>query len=285
MIFVGGIHGVGKTTYCKALELRESKVRYSASELIARGYPQHYEEKKVLDIDINQKVLLNEIKKLEINSQDLIIDGHLCLRNKQGEVERIPRSLFERLGIETLIVLVDAPICIQKKLQSRDKIDWSLDFINHFQMEEIKYAKQLSNEFDFDLRIVSCLSEDKAFGHNILLPVKRIFIEEILCGKKKYEFRKKICVENIDKIYLYATSPDKKVLGEARVLEKIYMDKERLWSYTKTEAGISKEYFMEYFKNSNRASAYVLGEVYRYNEPIKLEDMGISYTPQSYVYL
>ena len=42
---------------------------------------------------------------------------------------------------------------------------------------------------------------------------------------------------------------------------------------------------MKYFKNKDIAFAYKLGKVIVYKQPKKLEDIGIDYYPQSYVYL
>ena len=42
---------------------------------------------------------------------------------------------------------------------------------------------------------------------------------------------------------------------------------------------------MKYFENKSIAYAYELGSVIVYKYPKKLEDIGINYYPQSYVYL
>ncbi len=92
-------------------------------------------------------------------------------------------------------------------------------------------------------------------------------------------------MENIDKIYLYVTSPIKKIIGEVGVLEKYFMKKEHLWEVTHEKAGITEEFFEKYFKNQNWAGAYKLGKVIQYEVPIELKEMGINYVPQSYAYV
>lgn len=49
----------------------------------------------------------------------------------------------------------------------------------------------------------------------VLLSIKPEFTHKIFDGTKKYEFRKKVFKdENIRKVIVYASSPEKKVLGE-----------------------------------------------------------------------
>ena len=119
----------------------------------------------------------------------------------------------------------------------------------------------------------------------MILPIKPVFADKILSGEKKYEFRKKLCSKDIDKIYIYATAPVKKIIGEVKVKNKLGMDKEALWKQTQLGAGISKAFFNAYFQKQNYACAYEIGEAMRYNVPISLESLGINYVPQSYIYV
>jgi len=120
---------------------------------------------------------------------------------------------------------------------------------------------------------------------NIILPIKPLYANKILSGEKKYEYRKKLCKDSIDKIYIYATSPVKKIIGEVKVLQKLNQEKKVLWEISKEESGVSREEFFKYFQKTEIGCAYYLGEVKKYNEPLTLESIGIKYTPQSYVYI
>ncbi len=120
---------------------------------------------------------------------------------------------------------------------------------------------------------------------NIVLPIKPSYADKILSGEKKYEYRKRLCKDSIDKIYIYATSPVKRIIGEVKVLQKLNQEKEILWEISKEESGVSKEEFFKYFQKTDNGSAYYLGEVKKYNQPLTLESIGIKYTPQSYVYI
>lgn len=120
---------------------------------------------------------------------------------------------------------------------------------------------------------------------SILLSIKPEFAEKILIGEKRYEFRRKLCRKDIDKIYIYETSPVKKVVGEVSVIGKMQGDKDAVWSRTKASAGVSREGYERYFDGMETAAAYCLGDVMRYETAKDIKDFGISKPPQSFVYI
>ena len=120
----------------------------------------------------------------------------------------------------------------------------------------------------------------------ILMPINPEYVDEILAGRKKYEYRKiKAKRNNIDKIIIYSTSPIMKVVAEVDIKEILEEEPEKLWEMTKNESGITKEFYNKYYKNKNTAIAYKLGTIKVYDEPKNLNDIGINYVPQSFVYL
>lgn len=118
----------------------------------------------------------------------------------------------------------------------------------------------------------------------ILLSIRPEYARKILDGKKKYEFRKSTCRKKVDKILLYATSPVKKIVGEAEVVEVLTDSPEKIWEMTRDGAGIDYETFEQYY-GGRRAVAYVLGHVTRYAREEELMEYGIKRAPQSFVYV
>lgn len=287
MFFVCGIHGVGKTEYCRELAVKKGVSTFSASQLIDKVEKKSYYKKRVSEISKNQEILVEQVKKLREETGDFILDGHMCLMNQKGNIEFIDERIFRALNIECIEVLVDNPRNICERLSLRDGDSWGEKQIEKFQDSEVSYAKKIAKSLEIDFRIIKQLDKNKRndFGKNIILPIKPKFVEKILDGEKKYEYRKQICLKNIDKIYLYATSPVMAIVGEADVLEKTTMRKEKLWDMSREQSGISKEYFDDYFCKSEMASAYRLGNTRRYHRPIKLNEVGITFIPQSYVYV
>lgn len=120
----------------------------------------------------------------------------------------------------------------------------------------------------------------------ILIPINPEYVEKILLGQKKYEYRKiKPQKNNIDKMYIYSTAPVKMVVAEADIEDIIIEKPNKIWELTKDYAGINKDFFDNYYKGKDLAIAYKLGKVTRYVNPKKLEDLGINYVPQSFIYI
>ena len=82
----------------------------------------------------------------------------------------------------------------------------------------------------------------------ILLSIKPEYCDRIFAGTKKFEFRKHLAQDDVCKIVIYSTAPEKKVLGEVEVKGTITMKKTPLWEYTKEFAGISREKYRQYFE-------------------------------------
>ncbi|MBR2811085.1 MAG: ASCH domain-containing protein [Solobacterium sp.] len=119
----------------------------------------------------------------------------------------------------------------------------------------------------------------------MLLSIKPEYVNKIVAGTKKYEFRKFRCREDVDTIVIYATSPVKQVIGEVPIISVIEDAVDEVWKQTRQEGGITEKAFMEYYKNKQVAVAYQLGAVMQYDEPMALSDVGLSYVPQSFAYI
>lgn len=119
---------------------------------------------------------------------------------------------------------------------------------------------------------------------NIILSIKPEFVEKILSGEKKYEYRKKVCKEDVEKIYIYATAPIKMVVGEVEVIGKKRLNKEKLWEKTQKQSGITKEFYDKYFVNCEEGSVYCLGKIIKYEKGKLLQEFGVKVPPQSFVY-
>lgn len=120
---------------------------------------------------------------------------------------------------------------------------------------------------------------------NMLISINPEHVENIFNGSKKYEYRKIRCKQEIDKMIIYSTFPIMKVVGEAKV-EKILEDSpDNIWEATKNDSGINFKFYKEYFKNKNKAIAYKLTEIKKYDSPKELSNYGVKNAPQSYVYV
>lgn len=283
MVLVCGIHGSGKTVFSRRLSYQKEIPYYSASQLIDKAFPLNQRQSKNIDnIAHRQIFLLNEINELNKYNDNYILDGHLCVVDQFDHIIKVSINVLLAMHITEIIVMIADPLLICERLKNRDKVIYDKGFIEKYQDEELSYAKYLSKVLNIDLHIVH---SDNLNQNSILLSIKPIYAKLILDGTKKFEYRKRICKKQIERIIMYESYPTKKVVGEVQVVSKMSIDKKELWNLTKENAGINKDTFMEYFKNSNIACAYQLGHVIRYPEGISLEELGVSKAPQSFIYL
>lgn len=119
----------------------------------------------------------------------------------------------------------------------------------------------------------------------MLLSINPQYVASIIKGSKIYEYRKFRCRSDVDKIIIYATAPQKQVVGEAEIEEILEDDLHTVWSKTKKYSGITYQFFMDYYKGKEKAVAYHLKNLVVYDKPKTLADIGISYAPQSFCYV
>ncbi|WP_454961699.1 ASCH domain-containing protein [Eggerthia catenaformis] len=120
---------------------------------------------------------------------------------------------------------------------------------------------------------------------SILLSINPEYVEKIMNGSKKFEYRKRECKRKIDRIVIYSTAPVKKIIGEAEV-EKVLVDSlEKIWKITKDFSGIDKIFFDSYYRDKDYAVVYQLKNIIEYASPRDLSEYGISNAPQSFQYI
>jgi predicted transcriptional regulator len=119
----------------------------------------------------------------------------------------------------------------------------------------------------------------------ILLAINPEYVQNILSGIKKYEFRKSVAKQPVSSIIIYETVPTKKVVAEVEVVAVLKASPEELWTLTSDAAGTSKDFFDAYFTGREFAYAYKLGKVNRFDEPKELSEYGLTAAPQGFVYI
>ncbi len=146
--------------------------------------------------------------------------------------------------------------------------------------------RTLDLNYDFNLikdQLVKIAEDFKR--EDILISIKPEYVEKIISGEKKFEYRTRIANRSIGKMYIYESTTTKKVVAEAEILEVLAMKPSELWEKTNTQSGTTKSFFMSYFKGKEVAYAYKLGRVTVYRRPMELSAFGLKSAPQSFVYL
>ena len=121
----------------------------------------------------------------------------------------------------------------------------------------------------------------------VLMSIKPEFALKIFDWSKRFEFRKTIFKnKDIKKIIVYASSPIQKVIWEFEVEYVLCKDIDNLWLETSEYAWISKEYFLDYFKNKSVWYAIKIKNPKKYKDFLGLKnDFNINFAPQSFIYL
>lgn len=121
-----------------------------------------------------------------------------------------------------------------------------------------------------------------------MLSIKPKYVEKILNGTKKYEYRKKIFKNrNVNTIIIYATKPIGKVVGEFYIKDIIEDNPTVIWNLTNEYSGISKDSFDDYFQNVQEGFAIEIDSFVKYKKGLNLNEVSkeVKNAPQSFVYI
>ncbi|MGY2683185.1 ATP-binding protein [Pseudomonas tolaasii] len=147
MIFVAGIHGSGKTTFCTGLSKVLGVPTYSASALIKewRKDQSWSEDKRAGQISENQNALISAVNSLRHQGPFFILDGHFVLLSSEGIATNVDLSVFDELQISGIILLQSAPEIVVQRLKSRDLASWKtpliVELISAEREQVVKYSR------------------------------------------------------------------------------------------------------------------------------------------------
>lgn len=146
IIFLGGIHGVGKGTICKEIASKTKLIHITASQILKWEEISELDNKKVENISSTQERLIIGLKKLIQKNENYLLDGHFCLLNSEGIPSRVDEETFRQINPKLLTIVIDNPHEIAKRLSTRDGKIYDFKTLNNFQNMEIEYAKYLSEK-------------------------------------------------------------------------------------------------------------------------------------------
>lgn len=118
---------------------------------------------------------------------------------------------------------------------------------------------------------------------NAILSIKPQFVKEIVAGRKRFEYRKSVFKQPVEKVFIYASAPISKVVGEFQPVDVISGTPAEVWKRTKQYSGVKKGFYDEYFHGRSTAYAIVIQNLVMYEEALTLpKDVK---APQSYCYI
>lgn len=166
IIFVGGIHGVGKGTFCKNLVESFNYRHLTASEILKWDEISDLKNKEVKNIASTQERLISNLNQIVKPNHKYLLDGHFTLLNSKGESEKIDDIIFEKIDPISIILLTNDIETIMYRLKKRDSSVHSYSTLNKMQLMEVRHANHISKKLNIPLFNVN--NEDKQIIYNYL---------------------------------------------------------------------------------------------------------------------
>lgn len=148
IIFIGGIHGVGKGTLCEKVCNDLNLLHLSASEVLKWEEISEKENKLVEDFNLTQNRLITNLQQIVSENERYVLDGHYCLLNKYNVPEKIEFDTFRTLNPFAFIIVVDDVQEIKRRLENRDKKEYDFELLFKFQELELEYSKELAEKLN-----------------------------------------------------------------------------------------------------------------------------------------
>ena len=120
---------------------------------------------------------------------------------------------------------------------------------------------------------------------NAILSIKPQFVDEIIAGRKGYEFRKKGFKQFVNTVFVYASSPVCRIVGEFELGDVLEGTPEYIWTLTSDRSGISKSFYDRYFLSHKVGFALEIKSFKKYRTPIDpYATIEGFHAPQSFCY-
>ncbi len=150
--FIGGIHGVGKSTICNDLCSKLDIEYLSASAVLKwADLNQDAKNKKVENIVVTQDRLIEGLINTVKRESRYLLDGHYCLFDKAGKVTKVPFETFETISPLSLHLITGDIGAIKQRIEERDMRGYDYHALKEMQDQEIAYAKELSLKLNVKL--------------------------------------------------------------------------------------------------------------------------------------
>ncbi|MCX6669297.1 MAG: hypothetical protein NTV25_05760 [Methanothrix sp.] len=122
---------------------------------------------------------------------------------------------------------------------------------------------------------------------NVILSIRPKYAQLILSGAKRYEFRKFIFNNKyVYEVYVYATSPIKRIVGVFNIGNIIRDSPKELWDQLGHLSGMNEAEFFDYFQDIKIGFAIEIKNVEIFDAPLDPKEQIPGFNPpQSFCYL
>lgn len=152
VVFINGVHGVGKGHLCKILAPIINAEHITASSLIGMRKSLG-SAKPITGIDANQSILVEEFRLLESSKNTILLDGHFCLFDSELRIQYLPIALFRALDVAHVISLTCSPQTAKDRLEKRDGegLGLALKCITELQLAESRHSRMVASELGLSM--------------------------------------------------------------------------------------------------------------------------------------
>jgi predicted transcriptional regulator len=120
---------------------------------------------------------------------------------------------------------------------------------------------------------------------NVLLSIKPKYANAILDGEKLVEFRKLAFKKEIERVYIYSSAPEQRIIGYFIIDDIISDTPKKLWRLFSDVGSINKEDFFEYFANKEIGYSIKIKSVTKFHKSKDPKEIFKNFVPpQSYMY-
>lgn len=122
---------------------------------------------------------------------------------------------------------------------------------------------------------------------SVLISIHPKYVNKILDGSKRVEFRRVWATQKISHLVIYSTSPEMKVVATVEIADVLQESQRNLWEAAKKYGGgLTRKELRAYFSGLSKGYALVLDKVKPLVKPLTLAELGNGIrAPQSYAYL
>lgn len=120
-----------------------------------------------------------------------------------------------------------------------------------------------------------------------LISIRPCFVEKILSGEKRLEFRRSWAVDQVDVLVIYSSSPIQKIVATARVVDVTEGSPSALWELAKIrKGGVTRQLIRDYFSGKKTGFAIGISDVMEFKQPVDPKKIFKEFRPpQSFRYL
>jgi type I restriction enzyme S subunit len=123
------------------------------------------------------------------------------------------------------------------------------------------------------------------YPQDLLMSITPVVGRRIMSSSKKYEYRRSIFRKPVNRVYLYLSSPERKITGYWFYRGYLEGTVREIWEATKDQSAAAKSAYLDYFQNTNKAFAIPVERFIPFDTPVDPWLEAGFLPPQSFRYI